>query len=228
MKIQRNFEDFQDKVRGRFPVYEQRTIQEVTFSIGNREGAAVRTDQLHVFKDESSDLSLALGTGGLTLEAKSHSSGAVLRDDMRLALDALTGVYGVVAPVRLGLRYVNMVNRGRISTDLKRAVDWKELIHGDFLLPVGEHASLAGTTFYTETTTSLERGSMTVRHGLVSAPGQAEVMFLFDSDRFIVGSFELGETLDLFEAFRMDTFSIFLGVAGPALREWMQGGNGDV
>jgi len=139
-----------------------------------------------------------------------------------VALDALQEVFSPVSPIRLGFRYINVIDRERVGRDLERDVGEDELIQPEFLKVPNDLASLDNTRFSGEISSSMDKGSMTVRYGLLPTPGAEQPHFRLDVDRYCQGSFETGATLQLLEDFASDIYSIFRSVAGDGLLEWMR------
>lgn len=142
---------------------------------------------------------------------------------MRLGRDSFQAVYGIVATTRLGLRYVDIIDRKRISDDLGRAVAWEGLVKESFLrVPTGL-ATPDDTHFVSEVTSPMEEGLQTVRFGLVRDEDGLS-RFRLDVDRYIEGMVPDAEILERLHPFTDDIFSLFVAAAGPDLAEWMKGG----
>ena len=88
----------------------------------------VRNERLFNFvkADESSTLSLSTST--LVVESRRHDERAHFASDAKVGIDALMKTCGPVVPTRLGLRYVNVVNKEQVAKDLGRPTTWPRLI----------------------------------------------------------------------------------------------------
>ena len=218
--------DFQERIRARFPGYDTVNIQEMEITPA---GVQVRQDNAHRFHADGEPTTLTLDTQTVTLEYKAHKSREHLLKDLALMMAALEAAYAPIIPVRLGVRYVNLIKRTVISKDLGRTVEWHELLTAGFATVPGGIAKLDDTTTFTvEMSSPYTRGKMAVRYGVLFAPqppkANSEQMFRLDTDRFIEAPFKSSEVTALAKEFVEDIFHVFATAAGPALKEWMEPG----
>jgi uncharacterized protein (TIGR04255 family) len=141
---------------------------------------------------------------------------------MELALDALIKIYSPIAPVRLGLRYVDTIRKDVVAAGLKREIEWKDLISPEFLRLPGELADLQETRFMQLIESPLESGLLTLRYGIIAEAPSNQLVYRLDSDRYMMGGFETGQIVEKLDTFATDIYSIFRAVAEDALIEWMQ------
>lgn len=225
LKISEKIADFQDRVRPRFPGYESVDSSEIEISASGI--VNVRDERAHKFPASNNKAVLSVGTSSFAVEYSDHKDRADILSDVKMILGALQHVYAPVIPVRLGLRYVNLIQRKRVSEDLRRAVAWTDLLAKEFTSVPGAVASFDDSTnFMVEVSSPCTRGKMTVRYGipaasLASRGVLSELHFRVDTDRFIDTSFDINEVVELLEIFSVDTFQVFMAAAGPALLEWM-------
>ena len=140
---------------------------------------------------------------------------------MEVGIDALLKVYGPVTPTRLGLRYVDVVDKERIEADLGRRTTWQDLISDRFLsVPTGL-ANLEDTLFACEVVSAMPAGgALTVRHGLVRE-GDQTVKYRLDADRYVESGIDPTRIVEQLGSFADDLFAVFVAAMGPDLREWM-------
>lgn len=218
LKVEAKVPDFQDAVRGHFPTFGTQMTKQVNVVIG--EGIEVRDERVFLFSTPADDMTISLGVNSIALEAKRYTHHADLLAKVDVALKALEEVYKPIAPTRLGLRYVNAIKKDVIAGKLGRAVTWPDLVTDGFRkLP--NSVTLDGTLFSSEVTSPMPNGVLTLRYGLLKNAPQGE-HFRFDMDRYLDGSFEMGQTLALLEGFSSDLYSLFNSMVGPALAEWME------
>lgn len=211
--------DFQDRVRCTFPGYKEVRRQLVT--MGPVAPVEVRDEKLFNFVKAEETTTLALSETSLSVECHQHEHRESFIADAKVGMDALTAVYGRIAPVRLGLRYVNVIDKQLVERDLRRATTWETLIAPRFLsVPTGI-ANLDGTVFAAEVASSLPSGGgMAIRHGLLQdADGQKK--FRLDVDRYIDRDIVMEEVVRHLHEFAEDIFSVFALVMGPDLQAWM-------
>lgn len=220
--------EFQDRVRPCFPGYESVDVNQL--EIGPTGVVNVRNERAHRFMRGDGKAVLSLGASSLAVEYKEHKDRAHLLSDVRMALAAFE-LYAPVLPVRLGLRYVNIIQRKRIGRDLQREVAWSDLLTKEFASVPGTVASFDESThFLAQVSASHDQGKMTLRYGLpgnLAVPGdflledRSEPYFRVDTDRFLDESFSIEDVPALLEIFSADVFDVFMAAAGPVLLEWM-------
>jgi uncharacterized protein (TIGR04255 family) len=210
---------FQERVRvgTEFRGYQAVDVELVDVTVGG--SVHVRRETQHQFT--AADATLALAPTTMTLDFRKHQSRDRIFTDVAAALSALREVYDPVHPVRLGLRYVNQIDRLKIGSDLGREVTWNELIHPEFFSAPVRLVDMEGTLFYSEVTSPLRRGSLTLRFGLT--PHQSSKIFMLDLDRAVGEPIRLDEIHDLLAEFANDIFAVFDSACGPGLRVWLEG-----
>ena len=223
LKIAEHYADFQEKLRPRFPGYEAVEAQTIDFNLASAAGPAafVRTERVHRFSAIDEPMVAVLDTTSVSIEYAAHKERATLLDDFKLVLKALQAHAPV--PVRLGLRYVNLIDPKKLATHPGVELPWSELLTPQFAAVPGGLASIDETTNYlAEVTAPLTRGKMTVKYGLLRPRGAQDQHFRLDTDRFVEGTIGIEEVPDLLEQFSDDIFQVFMMAAGPKLIEWME------
>jgi len=219
LKVPDRVADFQERVRARFPTFAEVATREIAVrpsGLDVKEGREFRFDKL----DAPSTISL--GDSALALETRSHTSHRSFLDDMALAVQALVDVFSPVVPTRLGLRYINAVDRSLVAQALGREVSWPELIVPGFLTMPESIADLQGTYFAHELNSRMQSGEMTLRYGLMRKSNEKGEHFRIDIDRYVEGPFDAGDAIAKLGSFADDIFKVFASAAGPALLEWMR------
>lgn len=218
LKLADKIADFQDQVRSTFPAF-----QDVTRQLVNLQPAGpieVRNERLFNFvkADESSTLSLSTST--LVLESRRHERREHFMNDVRVGIDALSKLCGPVVPTRLGLRYVDVIDKERIERDLGRSTSWPKLISDPFLAVPTDLADLDGTLFACEVSSSMPNGGQTVRYGLVQE-GDKRTKFRLDVDRYLDQPGDPSKLVELLGTFADDVFAVFVAAMGSDLALWM-------
>ncbi len=218
LRVAERVAEFQDLVRAEFPRYQEANAQVVDLQpVGN---ITIRSEKVLQFTKVDGSRILTLTTGGLTLEVKKHDHRADFIRQAQLGVSALLQLYGPVIPIRLGLRYVNLINQDTVQRDLKRPTSWQSLIADDFLSVPTRLASLEGTLYASEVVSTMPTGGMTLRHGLVRGPDGVPT-FQIDLDRYVETAIALDRIEDTLLGFSNDVFSVFVAAMGPDLKEWM-------
>ncbi|OGQ78054.1 MAG: hypothetical protein A2289_21195 [Deltaproteobacteria bacterium RIFOXYA12_FULL_58_15] len=220
LKVPDRVAEFQDRVRGTFPGFAEVETREVGFR--SPLGLEVREGKEFQFRKQDGSAMVNLGPAAIALENRDHKSHKDFLADMKVATDALLEVFSPIAPTRLGLRYVNSINREAIAADLKRPVEWSHLLDSKFISVPTELADLEDTLFSSEVRSPAERGMLTLRLGLLRHGDEEKAQYRLDLDRYVEGGFEMVEIFDLFELFTKDIYSLFRAAAGATLLEWME------
>lgn len=218
LKIGTGVPDFQDRIRQRFQLYEQREAKHVEVELPT--GVRVRKTVEHRFARRGEPTVVVLGDQGVALEYRDHQHREVLFRDAAMVFDALASTYQAVLPTRLGLRYVNTIHLETVARNLGRTVEWSDLLSDGFLAIPEDLATLEGTRFASEITSAMPVGAMTLRYGLLHDPTMGPV-FRLDIDRYREGSFDVKDVENTVKSFAHDIFKVFRAAAKDSLVEWM-------
>jgi uncharacterized protein (TIGR04255 family) len=211
--------NFQEQVRTTFPGYQDLTRQLVT--LGPIAQVEVRDEKLFSFIKADETTNLSLTKTSLSVECRRHEHRDSFIADAKVGIDALSAVYGRIAPLRLGLRYIDVIDKAVVERDLDRPTTWSALITERFLnVPTGL-ADLDKTMFASEVASPMPSGGgMVVRHGLMQdVDGQTK--FRLDVDRYQDRSIDVDSIVKLLGEFADDIFSVFNLIMGPDLKLWM-------
>lgn len=218
LKVPDRVADFQEEVRSMFPAFEGVTRQLV--NLGPVAPVEVRSERLFNFHKPDQSATLTLSTSSLALECRRHERRESFIRDVKLGIDALGKTYGTVVPTRLGLRYVDLVDKERIEADLGRKTAWPDLVSERFLAVPTGFADLQDTLFACEVASSMSNGGQTVRYGLVQ-DADGRVKFRLDADRYVESNVDPSRVVELLEVFADDLFAVFVAAMGPDLKAWM-------
>ncbi|MEE8057614.1 MAG: TIGR04255 family protein, partial [Pseudomonadales bacterium] len=136
-------------------------------------------------------------------------------------LDELKSVFGNISPLRLGVRYVNIIDKNKISEELGYNLDWNSLVSEEFIKLPHEIANIANTNYMTEVRSNLSEGELALRYGLVQNQGTTPDHFRFDLDRYAELSASPDNISETLQAFTQDIYLLFNTVVGDKLKEWM-------
>jgi uncharacterized protein (TIGR04255 family) len=222
LKIATGVPDFQDKVRSRFPLYEERDVQVVEVALPGMDGVRTRQVREHRFRARNEPTTVVLGDQSVALEYLAHQHRDVLFPDVALVTGALKSSFPDVSPTRFGLRYVNVVDRDRVEIDTGMATAWADLLNASFLQMPAGLADLESTRFVVEIASEMPVGAMTLRYGLLPSP-DGRVVFRLDVDRYREETFDVADVENTVQAFAEDVFQVFMAAAGERLLSWMRG-----
>jgi uncharacterized protein (TIGR04255 family) len=218
LKIPAKVADFQENVRARFPAFQEARRQIVTLGPAPVE---IRTEQFFTFTRQDESATLTLSTSSLSLESRRHDRRENFIADVKVGLDGLSKACGPIALKRLGLRYVDVIDREQIEKDLGRATSWDRLISARFASVPAGIADTNGTLFACEVASPMtSSGAQTVRYGLVK-DADTRIKFRLDVDRYREEAVDPGSVVTSLNSFADDIFAVFVSAMGPDLLEWM-------
>jgi len=221
--VPRKVDDFQERVRKTFPRFQRVAGRTVEVKAGGM--LEVKESQQFVFSTADELISLSLSDSRLALEHRAHKERAKFQQMFTAALSALTETYGAVTPTRLGLRYINSVRKDKIQLESAKALEWSDLVTAPFLNSLPILASLDDTLFYSEISSTLGVGRLTVRHGIMKTTTDSLPEFRLDLDRYIESDLEIDRVTSHLDSFSSDIYNVFREAAGPELITWMAQGS---
>jgi uncharacterized protein (TIGR04255 family) len=223
LKVADRVADFQEQVRGTFPAFQEVTRQLV--NLGPAAPIEVRSERLFNFVKSDESCTLTLSTSSLSVESRLHKRREHFIDDAKVGFDALMKICGPVVPARLGLRYVDVIDKERVEADLGRPTSWSALISEKFLAVPTGLANLDGTLFACEIGSPMPNGGgQTVRYGLVQ-DADKKLKYRLDVDRYVDAPIDPTKLVELLGTFADDVFAVFIASMGPDLKAWMPEGN---
>jgi uncharacterized protein (TIGR04255 family) len=223
LKLADKVADFQDQIRGTFPAFQDVTRQLVDLEPSRPIG--VRNERLFSFAKVDDSSTLSLSTSSLAVESRRHERRQHFINDAAAGINALSKVCEPVVPTRLGLRYVNIIDKEAIEQDLGRPTSWPQLISNRFLAVPTELADLNETLFACEVGSSMPNGGgQTVRFGLIQ-DADKRVKFRLDIDRYLDRPGEPSNLVGLLGTFSDDVFAVFVAAMGSDLKAWMPEGS---
>jgi uncharacterized protein (TIGR04255 family) len=210
---------FQERVRGTFPAFQD--VNRQLINLGPAAPVEVRSERLFNFVKQDESCTLTLSTSSLALESRRHERREHFINDAQVGIEALTSTCGPVVPTRLGLRYVDLIDKEQIEKDLGRPTTWSSLVSERFLTVPTGLADLEGTLFACEVgSTMANGGGQTVRYGLVE-DSDKKVKFRLDVDRHLSAPVDASKLVELLGTLANDVFAVFIAAMGPDLKAWM-------
>lgn len=211
--------DFQDSIRSRFPKYSEGMLIDVVIT---PDRAETRQAKAHEFS-ASESLKVVLSSRSVSRDARTHKSREELVDDVSLVLRALEDTYKPILVQRVGLRYVNIFDAVEISRALGRPVNWSTLLAPRYMQIPPDVVNMEDTRFVHDVTSSMQRGTMTLRYGLTLRPEKGRPCIHFDTDRYVVDAVPCEDVAGLVSGFSEDIYDLFMTAVGPDLLDWMDG-----
>jgi uncharacterized protein (TIGR04255 family) len=197
--------EFQERIRTRFPLFERTTPAlpsplpipaEITQILGPQVGLAS-----YQFLTEDRSSTLGLSRESVSLTTNKYDRWEEFRDDFQEPLNALIELYRPSFFVRVGLRYVDAIDREALGLGKRR---WSELLRPPLL---GE----LGAPLFEEHLEAVDRvirvrlpdasGSVQLRHGLATVRGEKKLDYIIDFDFFTTQRVEVGNAEPILTSF---------------------------
>ena len=214
---------FQDAVRKHFPKFKQNNVRGV--SIDPLGTFSVQDEIEYEFSDLKGRNSITLNQQTLRINSSDHKDRNTLIGLFSTGLNALVQIFEEVSSFRLGVRYVNIIDKEKISSELGENLQWEDLVSDEFLRTPHEIADLSNTNFLTEIRSNLAEGEgeMTLRFGLTQNQQGSKDCFRFDLDRYLQTEekIELEGIASTIESFTQDIYCLFDKVIAIKLKRWM-------
>jgi uncharacterized protein (TIGR04255 family) len=189
LKIEQTPADFQERIRNAFPLFEKVSgpilppgapplPPEFLQFLGPQAGGIT-----YRFRTEDSSTTVTLSTEALTLSTTSYTRWENFLEQFRAPLSALRDIYGPSFYIRIGLRYINGIQRDKIG--FRADYPWSRLIRKDVLgetaLPAFE-VNLQEVTKKIRLTMTVPDGAMLFQHGISVMTGQTAPSYMLDFD----------------------------------------------
>jgi uncharacterized protein (TIGR04255 family) len=210
-------------LREKFPEY--KLIPNRAVSVSTDGSLMVKDENQHIFSKDNGAISLYLGSESLRISSVAHQNKKTALDSLTTGHNALLKIFGTISLKRLGVRYVNVINRSDVEKGLgldSGSLNWTDVIDSSFFSSPSNIVDLFDSTFMTQMKSNHSNGGeLVLRYGLVQSGPSSPVNFRFDIDRFTDDPCDnqpLASTIDLFA---LDIFSLFHTMMGSKLKEWM-------
>lgn len=211
---------FQDNIRGQFPEYRKENATSIFVDSREQNKLQVRGQVKHIFSDLKGK-SFVISQDSLSISSSEHTARADLLSAFLSGYHIFNEVYGELTPQRLGVRYVNLVDKELISSELQEDVSWDMLIKDSYFHdPLGISQN-TGVNIKSQIITPVSTGGfLGLQYGL-SQTSSVPDCFVIDLDRFIDGDVDLNTLEKQLYDFAADIYSVFSSMAESKLIEWM-------
>lgn len=207
--------DFQDRVRGIYPEYER------TFSPIPKELADMfpvpPEGLIHKFQTVDHKHEIDLAQHFIAVATTEYTRWENFEEAIRLATGALEQIYAPPFYSRIGLRYINVIERENCGLG---NVPWGQLIRSSIAGLVAE-SDLTGRAQITQSQALVRLDQpneyLTLRSGLIPQPGGTE-KYDIDADFYRDGNTAPAETLSILERFNGEARNFFHWATREQLR----------
>lgn len=209
--------DFQESIRGAFPIFQERQVQPLPQLPAELEDAIPsdlkrflpRGSSGYEFISDDREWQVTLTRDFLALRTSSYSRWEEFTNRLSGPLNSLKEIYTPAFFTRIGLQYQNLIRRQEIN---KSEVEWSELIqpHLAGILSdrdVGPHVEDCTQIATLRLEESL--GQVRIQHGLVMIEETEEVAYLIDSDFFTAQRTEVGNETAILDQYHQKAGRLF-------------------
>lgn len=175
--------EFQERVQEDYPDYEE-VVETVPGQLGEvlrQAGLVPKTETNHRFWNEERTRSITVSTDFIALSNKDYRGWSAFLGEILQAQQALQQVYRPSSYKRVGLRYINVINRHEFGVEEE---PWRELLNPELLGIAGSEVADDLQQTQSESTIRLQEideAYVTLRHGIILEDSGTSV-FLVDSD----------------------------------------------
>jgi len=177
---------FQKEVGDSFPNVETRETSNVVVSGGGIPLPNIDRRIIYDFKSQSGDFVVSLCSDFIAFRSTEYRRWEDFFAQVKLGVESLYRCYSIKYISRVGLRYVNLIDRRRLGLD---GHYWRDLVRESMLGlladPDIETKAIAG--FGAATKLDLEVGSVVINSGLHSESDTENPKFVMDCDFFLEG-----------------------------------------
>ncbi len=217
--------EFQEKIRSTFPLYSAESPTEsLPKEINELLGAInlpgiMGQSVVHKFEDEGKIRSISLNQDFLALSEKKYTRWSDFRGDLEQAEGAFRGEYSPAFYTRIGLRYVDVIDKEALGLGSSQ---WTDLFNNTFLglLAADEAKMVAASTQILVELPADVKGFMKVRHGFASTTDKKRV-YMIDSDFFTQERSEPNNAFTTLDQFNRLASKFFRWAISPRLRDAM-------
>ena len=203
---------FQEKVCGQFPTYAEKTESQFESPPELRDkfpaelivGALIKAGpRNYSFTSEDELHAINLTRTFVAVSTRRYTKWEDFKSKIELALEAIIGAYDLTAFSRIGLRYIDIIQRSSLDLD---DVRWDSLIK-PFLLGFLAESTVKETVFSHESLCNLNladgKSSARILSKLVNDPQTDEECFVIDSDFFVEGQTGMDEAFTKLDYFNV-------------------------
>ena len=204
--------DFQDRVRGQFPLMQRENPIPFEFPPEIAQFVQQRSASgTFQFMTEDKNYTIGLNSDSISLTAVQYTRWEIFLEHLEPSLAALNEIYKPSFFSRAGLRYQDAIVRSDLGLT---EIPWSELLRRELLaelsLPEFEASLDAIATRVLRLKIPDSSGSILLRHGLAQIPGKTELSYAVDWDFFTESKTEVNNAIN--------TLTRFNRLAGRAFR----------
>lgn len=216
--------DFQERIRHQYPLYEEEKPQILgipgdiakLLAGGGVEIAGSKPARRFISADRNWTVSLARDF--MAVSTKSYSRWEVFEGHLQRATDALESLYEPIFYSRVGLRYRNRIRRSSLRLE---GISWSDLLKPQIAAELSSDIAASVVDAKHVLAVRLDRGQVTIRHGLTDVGDEEETTYSIDNDFFVETQTERANVRDIVRDFNQQARNTFRWCITDRLHEAM-------
>ena len=221
---------FQDKIRNEYPLYTLATGEPSIPGLPKEISDMLRAlpampNQAphHTFMNEGESRFISLSQDFLAATEKEYTNWDLFRNEIELAEDAFRDIYAPQFYSRIGLRYVDFIDKEELGLG---DFPWSELLNEEFIGELGA-SDFADEVdgIVTESTIripEIQEGIVRIQHGLASPENSERVGYLIDSDFSVTRRCNPDDAFEALDIFNNLGGRLFRWAIKPRLRNALE------
>ncbi len=214
--------EFQSTIGKEFPIVDSREEVKLSLSEGAISSTPMSRRQIYDFSTSDKNFTVSLCSDFLAVKTNNYNRWEDFHSVLKRALHALTSSYDILYFTRIGLRYVNIIDKSMIGLgDAK----WSDLLRTPALglladddIPLGDVGEQSSTTLI-----RLNEGKVTVRTGLNFPNPEGPPRFVVDSDFFFEDQVEgVEHAIDILGSYNRAAGNAFRWLITDRLHEHLE------
>lgn len=215
---------FQEAVAKIFPNYSE--AQTATFQLQfppmEKPHNLFRGKNAYKFISEDGKWTTTLTRDSLSLSSTAYRSWSEFQSLFDTPLDAFFNEYKPLPMTRLGLRYINVIDRKALGLE---AMNWGELLSKHIAGELGDpEIGKMVVTCANQLTLKMEDGQtqIVLNHGLINGVNNDNTLYLIDSDYSTTAKTEVNDVRKRLKDFNNDSGKLFRWCISQQLHEFLQ------
>ena len=222
--------DFQEKIRNEYPLYTHEAGEPLIPGLPKEISDLIKALPAmphqaphHTFMNEGESRFISLIQDSLAVTEKKYTNWELFRNAIRLAEDAFRDIYAPQFYSRIGLRYIDFIDKEYLGLGNVR---WSELLNEEFIGELGasdfadEVDGIA--TQSTIRIPHIQEGVVRIQHGLASPENSESVGYLIDSDFSVTRRCNPDDAFEALDALNNLGGRLFRWAIKPRLRDALE------
>jgi uncharacterized protein (TIGR04255 family) len=222
LKIDQTPAEFQDRIRGKFPLFERGQTLVIPADLPPDVAQAMNLpapSPNHRFKTEDESTTFSLSAEAVALATTSYVRWEDFRALFAMCMEAFVEVYRPSFYSRIGLRYRNSINREKIGLAERPWIDLLSPAIGGELAVPGIEPLVAGLQRRLRMRLPDQSGLVFFQHGLSGSKDDGSNVYLIDFDFYTDAKTEVGNAGPILDHFNRIVGRAFRWSITPVLHE---------